>query len=128
MIIKEVYDPQLELFKTFQKITPAEEAKLNLDKYGSLPKGYVTDGRGNIYKYPTTGYSKVYTYQESGRKFRYNYGTNELEYITEDQQVIDTISLGTSSWCDNPDYWVGSFDDELQELIDDAMLEFGGEA
>lgn len=121
MVIKEVYDPQTELFQNFEEV---DESSLELSKYGTLPDGYVTDGRGHIYKIPKEGYSKVYTYKDSGRMYRYNYARRVLEYITKDRDVIQEYGLNAGDWCDNPDYWVGYMDDTIQEMVDDMSLEF----
>lgn len=107
-IVKEGVVSSPEIFKTMKqvKMTDAEWSKAK--KSGK----YVTDGYGRIYELPTEGYSDTFVYDD--RIFRYNYGKKRLEWISNNEKVIDSTILSPSSFVDNPVYWFETYYDELE--------------
>lgn len=82
-----------------------------------LKPGHVSDGYGKVYEVPKSGYSKVIRYNNF--RFRYNFGSQVLEVITEDGSVIHESPVGVVDWFDSPEYWIESIynDEILPELI-----------
>lgn len=68
--------------------------------------GDVTDGWGNEYNIPNTGYSKVYKVDKY--KFRYNFSNKTLE-ILDKNEVLDSINLNATEWVDNPEAWAHNY-------------------
>jgi hypothetical protein len=77
-------------------------------------------------------YSKVYlSKDEKYFGFRYNYTDSVLEYVSrwdfrkidgkyqdvmlEDWEVVSNIGLSRESWKENPQYWIDTYQDELDE-------------
>lgn len=86
----------------------------------------------------SNGYSKVYTIEK--KKFRYNYSTSELEWISnvtkqvksdneewlrdlgrpcwdivDGYVLIDSIGLNIDNWKDAPKYWCERYSEEINE-------------
>lgn len=97
-----------EIFKNMKqvKMTNAEWSKAK--KSGK----YATDVYGRIYELPTEGYSDTFVYDD--RIFRYNYGKKRLEWISNNEKVIDSTILSPSSFVNNPVYWFETYYDELE--------------
>ena len=70
--------------------------------------GEVTDGKGNEYNIPVTGYSRIYKVDKYN--FRYNFSTKELE-VLNNNEIIDSINLNASEWVDNPEQWARNYID-----------------
>lgn len=87
-----------------------------------LKPGHVSDGYGKVYEVPKSGYSKVIRY--SNFRFRYNFGSQVLEVITEDGSVIHESHVGVGDWFDSPEYWIESiYNDEILPELDSIVNE-----
>lgn len=81
---------------------------------------YATDGYGNTYEVPKTGYSDTIRIDDGDNKFlvRYNYKNKEVEVLSKsDKEIMHSIQLNVLDWLDNPEYWaetaVSEMDNEL---------------
>ena len=85
-------------------------------------------------------YSKIYHASNCDDKkvgFRYNYDSKELEYvskygldddckqfITKEWIITTSIGLNEDNWKDSPQYWVDSYNGEINEELAYMMEEF----
>lgn len=81
----------------------------------TLPEGYVTDGLGNVYKLPNSGFSKVIEYR--GYHFRYNYHKRRLEMLESAKSgVMDAQNLSPNNWFESSEYFMDKYIDEFESL------------
>ena len=85
-------------------------------------------------------YSKIYHASDCKDKktgFRFNYEESLLEYVSKygfddnckefkskEWIVATSTGLNDNSWKDNPQYWVDSYNDEINEELSYMMEEF----
>lgn len=87
--------------------------KVEVGKYDPVPPGCVTDGMGNVYEIPNSGYSKAVVLN-SHTKVVYDFGRKELCYI-QDGEIIDRINYDVINWFDSPEYAAKTFANDISE-------------
>lgn len=92
--------------------------KIKVGEYEPTPPGAVTDGLGNVYEIPTTGYSKPVVIDRH-TKIVYDFGHRQLCYVLNGQ-VVDRTHFSAENWFDNPEYAAQSYADRIS---DDAVSE-----
>lgn len=127
------YDVYHLLQKVNEKDIPGYDVE---DDYKPLPAGYVTDGKGSIYKIPASGKTPLIQIEDNKYfkyfKFTYNWETQEIEVYTYDfdKNIIDSYSyfesypISASDFIDNPEYWYRDILEEYEKEIDFSAIEF----
>lgn len=122
-------------FKFFRKLNAKEEEEVLNEAGVSLPRGYVTDGRGSIYKVPDEGKTPMFAAKGTPDRVRfvYNFETRKLEVwtVTEKDQpreLLTSYGLSAGDFADGPEYWAGvafsTVEDEItHELENERMAE-----
>lgn len=122
------------IFRYLRKLYNDEADKLlsNLGEYDPLPDGYVTDGKGNIYKIPNKGATPLYSIEgDDYFKYRYNWETKEIEAYAiieprddvNNYDFVDSYGLGASNYIDNPTYWTYVFAKTIEDLANAEINE-----
>lgn len=120
--------PLNNIWAQLDKLTEQEIKDLNIDyidEYSILPEDVVTDGNGNFYKIPTSGYTKVDELENDKYfKYRYNWTTNEIEVFlkngaTDDNiqnmELIESVGVSAYDFIDNPEYWYETVAESIEE-------------
>lgn len=120
--------PLNNIWAQLDKLTEQEIKDLGInyiDEYSILPENIVTDGKGNFYEVPTSGYTKVDELENDKYfKYRYNWATNEIEVFLKNEKTDDDIqsmelieSVGVSAYdfIDNPEYWYDMIAESIEE-------------
>ena len=116
------------IWDQLNKLTEQEIKDLGtdyIDEYSILPENVVTDGEGNFYKIPTSGYTKVDELENDKYfKYRYNWTTNEIEVFlkndaTDDNiqnmELIESVGVSAYDFIDNPEYWYETVAESIEE-------------
>lgn len=87
--------------------------KVTVGSSDPMPEGCVTDGEGNVYEIPNSGYSKPVVI-DSHTKVVYDFGSKELCYVL-DGRIVDRTSCSAGSWFDSPEYTAQNYLDRISE-------------
>lgn len=120
--------PLNNIWAQLDKLTEQKIKDLNIDyidEYSILPENVVTDGEGNFYKIPESGYTKVDELENDKYfKYRYNWTTNEIEVFlkndaTDDNiqnmELIESVGVSAYDFIDNPEYWYNTIAENIEE-------------
>lgn len=122
-------------FKFFRKFSDKDAEEVLNEAGATLPRGYVTDGMGSIYKVPDEGKTPMFAAKGTPDRvrFTYNFKTRELEVwtVTEKDQpreLMTTYGLNVGDFADGPEYWAGvafhTVEDEItHDLENERMAE-----
>lgn len=117
------------IWDQLNKLTEQEIKDLGIDyidEYSSiLPENVVTDGEGNFYKIPESGYTKVDELENDKYfKYRYNWTTNEIEVFLkndviddnkQNMELIESVGVSAYDFIDNPEYWYNTIAENIEE-------------
>ncbi len=80
---------------------------------------YATDGYGNTYEVPKTGYSDTVKLDTDDEFLvRYNYKNRKVEVLSKsDKKIMYSIQLNVLDWLDNPEYWAENAISEMNAEI-----------
>lgn len=131
----------MNIYNYLYKLTPKSADKVIEQSNGkALPDGYVTDGLGNIFKFPSQGKTTLFTVDNINPvyKFCYDFTDSKIEMYYKEggkkAELVYSIGVSPVNFIDNPDYWftmayqeakseVGFIDNEL--ATKEAINAFG---